>query len=452
MMAGEEAHVSSAPTMLFLSIVIGATILVLAWLIRLSRRQTSNTTEKQTKPKRKEPQAAKKPPPPKPQKQAKAPKKAAAIQYSHQELITSLKGHTGNITGGSFSSDGKHFITAADDRTVLIWNAEHFTHREHKSVRGNIEFDHATHVRWMPNSKGFVIFKKMENTIAIYKVSKTSNGMIGNAQEFFTFPKQEDETADIIAFDVAVTGNIIMTCNNKNQLVIRNFKGEVLETVDTRHGDTYSATLSPCGRFIATTGFTPDAKVWNIKFGASESFEGLKRAYDLTGHKASIYSCSMNADSTRMVTVSKDGTWKLYDTDVQFEKGQRPYELLSIPHDCKDQRSMIRMSPDGRTVVIAVESNLTFYSAITGEKLNVISDIYAGDMIDVMFDPASKQVVTLGDKHVRVFQNVAGYIATVQDLEQCLKKSTNSAMSERIKKQIKEAKAVLASVKKSIQG
>lgn len=71
---------------------------------------------------------------------------------------------------------------------------------------------------------------------------------------FILFFQQEDETADIIAFDVAVTGNIIMTCNNKNQLVIRNFKGEVLETVDTRHGDTYSATLSPCGRFIATTG------------------------------------------------------------------------------------------------------------------------------------------------------------------------------------------------------
>lgn len=38
-----------------------------------------------------------------------------------------------------------------------------------------------------------------------------------------------------------------------------------------------------------------------------------------------------------------------------------------------------------------------------------------------------------------------------QDLEQCLKKSTNSAMSERIKKQIKEAKAALAVVKKSIE-
>lgn len=68
------------------------------------------------KPKRKEPQAAKKPPPPKPQKQAKTLKKAAVTQYAHQELITTLKGHTGSITGGSFSSDGKHFITAADGK------------------------------------------------------------------------------------------------------------------------------------------------------------------------------------------------------------------------------------------------------------------------------------------------------------------------------------------------
>lgn len=71
---------------------------------------------------------------------------------------------------------------------------------------------------------------------------------------FSFFFQQEDEVADIITFDVAVTGNIIMTCNSKNQIVIWNFKGEVLEQFDTRHGDTYSATLSPCGRFIATTG------------------------------------------------------------------------------------------------------------------------------------------------------------------------------------------------------
>lgn len=39
---------------------------------------------------------------------------------------------------------------------------------------------------------------------------------------------------------------------------------------------------------------------------------------------------------------------------------------------------MIRMSPDGRTVLLAVQADLIFYSAITGEKLNVINDIYGG--------------------------------------------------------------------------
>ncbi|XP_068216299.1 uncharacterized protein [Palaemon carinicauda] len=34
--------------------------------------------------------------------------------YTHPELITSLKGHTGNITSGSYSANGKHFISAAD--------------------------------------------------------------------------------------------------------------------------------------------------------------------------------------------------------------------------------------------------------------------------------------------------------------------------------------------------
>ena len=58
----------------------------------------------------------------------------------------------------------------------------------------------------------------------------------------------------MIALDLAVTGKFIMSCNNKNQLIIWSLRGEVMEVVDTRHGDTYSATLSPCGRFVATTG------------------------------------------------------------------------------------------------------------------------------------------------------------------------------------------------------
>lgn len=39
---------------------------------------------------------------------------------------------------------------------------------------------------------------------------------------------------------------------------------------------------------------------------------------------------------------------------------------------------------------------------------------FSGDIVDLFFDPSNKLVLTLGDKHVRVFHNVAGYMATIQ--------------------------------------
>ncbi|XP_045128986.1 transducin beta-like protein 2 [Portunus trituberculatus] len=333
------------------------------------------------------------------------------------------------------------------NRTVQIWTTKDFSLKEHKSVRGNIEFDYATKVCWSPDGKAVIIHKSVANTIEVYKLTKRPDGSPGSPQMSMTFP-QHDGEADVIALDMAVTGKFIMSCNNKNQLIIWSLRGEVMEMVDTRHGDTYSATLSPCGRFVATTGFTPDVKVWEVKFGKTGNFEGIKRAYDLTGHKAGIYSCSINSDSTRMVSVSKDGTWRLFDTNIEYQKGQLVYLLKSGPYENKQQPALIRLSPDGRTFVIASTVSLTFYSAITGDILNNINDIYAGNIVDLLFDPESKLLLTLGDRHVRVFHNVAGYHATIQDLEQSHKKATSASMRDRVNQQVKEAKKALEMIQR----
>ncbi|XP_066945957.1 transducin beta-like protein 2 isoform X3 [Macrobrachium rosenbergii] len=462
-MAGPETHaaaVASAedPTMLlYLTVVVGATVAVLVWLFRRGRHEGAGLAggqggaEKQTGDKKstgdnaaskkgmtkgskkKVSQDWKKVPPP--------------ASYTHPELITSLKGHTGNITSGSYSANGKHFISAADDRAVLIWSTKDFGQPAHKSIRGNIEFDYASLVCWSPDTKAFIIHKQAANAIEVYKVSKRPDGSVGNPQVALTFP-QHNDIADVIALDIDINGRFIMSCNNKNELIIWNLKGEILQTVDPRHGDTYSAILSPCGRFIATTGFTPDVKVWHVKYSKEGNFEGVKRAFDLSGHNAGIYSCGINSDSTRMVSISKDGTWKLFDTDIEFEKGQQPYLLLTGNYDTKSQPGIIRLSPDGRTIAIACGNNLTFYSGVTGEKLNFIPNIYTGNILGIMFDPSNKMILTLGDRHVRVFHNVAGYVATIQDLKQSLQKATNSSMKDRIKQQIKEAEAALENIKK----
>lgn len=75
------------------------------------------------------------------------------------------------------------------DRTVLIWNTKDFESRNRKSCRGNIEYDHAQHICWSPDSKAFIIFKAVESCIDVYKVKKKPDGALGEVQRAFSFPE-----------------------------------------------------------------------------------------------------------------------------------------------------------------------------------------------------------------------------------------------------------------------
>jgi hypothetical protein len=105
-------------------------------------------------------------------------------------------------------------------------------------------------------------------------------------------------------------------------------KGDILGTIDTRLMNNSFASVSPCGRFFAVCGFTPDVKVWEVCFDKvgntkrlllvfcvfilfiififykknyfAGNFKEIKRAFELKGHLAGIYSFSFNSDSTRL--------------------------------------------------------------------------------------------------------------------------------------------------------
>ena len=55
-----------------------------------------------------------------------------------------------------------------------------------------------------------------------------------------------------------------MSCSAKTDLVLYDLNGTVLAKLDTVLGQNYWAKLSPDGKLLAASGFTPDVKVGMI--------------------------------------------------------------------------------------------------------------------------------------------------------------------------------------------
>ena len=94
-----------------------------------------------------------------------------------------------NILCLSIKINCKAVIYDFSDRTVLLWYTKELAVKEKRSLRVNIEFDHATLVRWSPDGKAFLIHKAVANTIEVYKISKKPDGTLASAIKALEFSK-----------------------------------------------------------------------------------------------------------------------------------------------------------------------------------------------------------------------------------------------------------------------
>uniref|UniRef100_A0ABI8A5C3 Transducin beta like 2 n=1 Tax=Felis catus TaxID=9685 RepID=A0ABI8A5C3_FELCA len=286
--------------------------------------------------------------------------------FTHRLLAAALKSHSGNISCMDFSSNGKYLATCADDRTVRIWSTKDFLQREHRSMRANVELDHATLVRFSPDCRAFIVWLANGDTLRVFKMTKREDGGYTFTATPEDFPKKHK--APVINIGIADTGKFIMTASSDTTILIWNLKGHVLSTINTNQMNNTHAAISPCSRFVASCGFTPDVKVWEVCFGKKGDFQEVVRAFELKGHSAAVHFFAFSNDSRRMASVSKDGTWKLWDTDVEYKKQQDPYLLRT---GCFEEASTmpcrLALSPDAQVLALASGSSIHLYNTRRGE-------------------------------------------------------------------------------------
>lgn len=71
----------------------------------------------------------------------------------------------------------------------MIWCTKDLSSKDRKSLRVNIEYDHASFIRWSPDSKAFIIHKAIANTVEVYKVTRKPDGFPASVTKALEFPK-----------------------------------------------------------------------------------------------------------------------------------------------------------------------------------------------------------------------------------------------------------------------
>lgn len=380
-------------------------------------------------------------------KQVKGKKKAGNLPAkTHHRQFAVLKGHTGHVCDLEYSLNGKYLASTSQDRTVRLWSVKDFKQKEHQYVRANVEFDHGTKVTFSPDTRAFITALAIGNTIRVFKVSKKKEESRSSVTGEFDFPVKH--SAEIINIAVASHGKFIMSCSRDTTIILWNLKGEVLSIIDTHQMNNSFASISPCGRFVASAGFTPDVKLWLVEFTKTDEFKQVSRAMELKGHTAGVYHFTFSGDSKRMATVSKDGTWKIWDIDVEFTKKQDPHLLITGIYDASFNiynNMLISMSPDAYVTAITMGRSVVLFNTENGHLEEILQDVHGDAITAISWHPSSRYLATAGgdDRVIRVWHNAAGIKVQIEDLQGRLYRTRNENVKERIEQQILEARASL---------
>lgn len=198
------------------------------------------------------------------------------------------------------------------DRTILIWYLKDLSNaKDRKTFRVNVEYDHVFKLAWSPDCKAILGFKAMEDVIEAYRLER-KEGLFTSYAKSVTFPRAH-ENDDIISLEISCNGKFIMSASNRTEIILWDVRGNILERLDSFLMSNYSVKISPCGRYIAASGFAPDVKLWEVKFSKTGNYEKTVRAFELTGHNSGVWDFAFDHDASHLASVCKDGTFKLFD-------------------------------------------------------------------------------------------------------------------------------------------
>lgn len=284
-----------------------------------------------------------------------------------------LKGHTELIRRVSISKDGKHAISASNDKTLRIWDLE--TKKCINILSGHEKSIWAASI----NDEGtFALSGSYDNSIRIWELQNGKCTRIIKDHRTITY--------DI---DISLDNRYAVSSHDFGRILLWDLvERRILTTINAAPFSVWSIKISRDGNTVASGSQNNNIDLWDAKTGIC--------IFTLIGHKGDIQGMAFTNDGTRLVSGSSDSTVRIWEVATG--------RCLATLEGHTDKVWSVSVTKDGNTIISgSSDHTIRVWDTMTGKCLNILSGHYES-VYSLAVSEDGRRIVSAGkDKTVRVW-------------------------------------------------